>query len=156
MAYSCAAMETTRARRRRAGIDWLFHVDDDELIHFGAPWVKVEFLITKQSVVFNMPVKGCKTSDNVTVQINLAVVFRVMCDAEKGEDPMMARHFVYRVTPRGLEQQLMDACEEATRSVARSLQHLEVYGLRTDRSGKGAKVIKGAGDAEAPPLTSPE
>lgn len=119
--------------------------------HFGAPWLKVEFLITKQSVVFNMPVKGCKTSDNVTVQINLALVFRIMCDSEKGEDPQMARHFVYRVTPRGLEQQLMDACEEATRSVARSLQHLEVYGLRTDRSGKGAKVIKGAGDADAPP-----
>jgi len=119
--------------------------------HFGAPWVKVEFLITRQSVVFNMPVKGCKTSDNVTVQINLAVVFRVMCDPAKGEDPSMARHFVYRVTPRGLEQQIMDACEEATRSVARSLQHLEVYGLRTDRSGKGAKVVKGTGDAEAPP-----
>jgi len=119
--------------------------------HFGPPWLKVEFLITKQSVVFNMPVKGCKTNDNVTVQINLAVVFRIMADRAKGEDPMMARHFVYRVTPRGLEQQLMDACEEATRSVARSLQHLEVYGLRTDRSGKGAKITKGIGDADAPP-----
>lgn len=43
---------------------------------------------------------------------------------------LLTRTFVYRVTPRGLEQQLMDACEEATRSVARSLQHLEVYGLR--------------------------
>ena len=53
---------------------------------------------------------------------------------------------MYRVTPRGLEQQLMDACEESTRSVARSLQHLEVYGLRTDRSGKGAKIIKGVGN----------
>ena len=39
--------------------------------HFGPPWLKVAFLLTKQSVVFNMPVKGCKTADNVTVQINL-------------------------------------------------------------------------------------
>lgn len=39
---------------------------------------------------------------------------------------------MYKVTPRGLEQQLKDACEEATRSVARSLQHTEIYGLRTD------------------------
>ena len=119
--------------------------------HFGPPWLKVEFLVTKQSVVFNMPVKGCKTADNVTVQINLAVVFRIMADDAKGENPENARTFVYRVTPRGLEQQLMDACEEATRSVARSLQHLEVYGLRTDRSGKAGKVVKGAGDADAPP-----
>ena len=87
----------------------------------------------------------------MTVQINLAVVFRIMADEEKGENPENARTFVYRVTPRGLEQQIMDACEEATRSVARSLQHLEVYGLRTDRSGKAAKITKGAGDADAPP-----
>ena len=59
--------------------------------HFGPPWLKVEFLVTKQSVVFNMPVKGCKTADNVTVQINLAVVFRVMADEAKGENPENAR-----------------------------------------------------------------
>ena len=46
------------------------------------PWVKVNNLVTKQSVVFNMPVKGCKTQDNVTVQINLSIVFRIMGDAE--------------------------------------------------------------------------
>lgn len=59
--------------------------------HFGPPWLKVEFLVTKQSVVFNMPVKGCKTADNVTVQINLAVVFRIMADESKGENPENAR-----------------------------------------------------------------
>jgi len=53
---------------------------------------------------------------------------------------------VYKVTARGLEQQLMDACEEATRSVARTLQHTEVYGLRTDISGKTSKVLTGSGD----------
>jgi hypothetical protein len=40
----------------------------------------------------------------------------------------------------------MDACEEATRSVARTLQHTEVYGLRTDISGKTAKVLTGGAD----------
>ena len=52
------------------------------------------------------------------------------------------RNFVYKVTPRGLEQQLIDACEEATRSVARTLQHTEVYGLRTDISGKKAQLVE--------------
>ena len=55
------------------------------------------------------------------------------------------------MTARGLQQQLVDACEEATRSVARTLLHTEVYGLRTDKSGKTIKVLRGAGDAEAPP-----
>jgi len=118
---------------------------------WGAPWVQVSNVVTKQSVVLNMPIKGCKTQDNVTVEINLALVFRLMGDESKDEDPMLVRKFVYNVTPRGLEQQLRDACEEATRSVARSLQHTEVYGLRTDRSGKQAKILKGVGDGDAPP-----
>jgi regulator of protease activity HflC (stomatin/prohibitin superfamily) len=49
---------------------------------WGPPWTKVSNIVTKQSVVFNMPVKGCKTQDNVTVQINLAVVFRIMGDVK--------------------------------------------------------------------------
>ena len=104
--------------------------------HWGPPWVQVSHLVTMQSVVFNMPVKDCKTQDNVTVTINLAICFRIKADPRKGEDPYLARNFVYKVTPRGLEQQLIDACEEATRKVARTLLHTEVYGLRTDKSGK--------------------
>merc|ERR1719359_536217 len=103
-------------------------------------------LVTMQSVVFNMPVKNCKTQDNVSVEINLAIVFRICGDVEKNEDPMLVRNFVYKVTPRGLEQQLIDACEEATRSLARTLLHTEVYGLRTDIGGKKLQVHSGASD----------
>ena len=38
--------------------------------------------------------------------------------------------------------------------MARSLQHTEIYGLRTDLSGKtkgGGNVLTGVGDADAPP-----
>merc|ERR1719443_439855 len=114
--------------------------------YFAAPWTKCANLVSKQSVVFNMPVKGCKTQDNVTVQINLSIVFRILGDEAKGEDPALVRNFVYKVTARGLEQQLIDACEEATRSVARTLQHTEVYGLRTDIGGKKLQVHSGASD----------
>mmetsp|Transcript_21040 Transcript_21040/g.27637 ORF Transcript_21040/g.27637 Transcript_21040/m.27637 type:complete len:528 (-) Transcript_21040:364-1947(-) len=100
-------------------------------IHYQPPWIKVSHLVTKQSVVFDMPVKGCKTLDNVSVEIDCAVVFRIMGDAEKGEDPSLVRKFVYEVTPRGLEQQLRDAQEEAVRALARSVKHTEVYGLRS-------------------------
>ena len=61
----------------------------------------------------------------------------------------MVKNFVYKVTPRGLEQQLMDAVEEATRSIARSMLHTEVYGLRTDASGKASNVLTGGGDPGA-------
>jgi len=52
-------------------------------------------------------------------------------DESKGEDPELVRKFVHQVTPRGLEQQLRDAQEESVRSLARSLKHTEVFGVRS-------------------------
>jgi len=54
-----------------------------------------------------------------------------MGDESKGEDPELVRKFVHQVTPRGLEQQLRDAQEESVRSLARSLKHTEVFGVRS-------------------------
>ena len=42
----------------------------------ASPFTKIAHLVTKQFVVFDAPVKGCKTADNVTVQIDVSVVFR--------------------------------------------------------------------------------
>lgn len=85
------------------------------------------------------------------MQINLSVVFRIMGDASRGEDPNLVRNFVYKVRANGLEQQLRDACEEQTRSVARTMQHTEVYGLRMDMNTGGGKgradqVLSGGSD----------
>lgn len=79
----CYALVTEFGKRIRHGdaqtgmITWPagFHWD---LKSFG--FRKVETLVTKQSVVLDMPVKGCKTQDNVTVEINIALVFRIMGD----------------------------------------------------------------------------
>lgn len=49
--------------------------------HMGMPWrLRVSNLVTKQNVVFDLPVKGCTTKDNVTVEIDVAIVFRIMGD----------------------------------------------------------------------------
>lgn len=39
--------------------------------------------MTKQNVVFDLPVKGCTTRDNVTVEIDVAIVFRIMGDSTR-------------------------------------------------------------------------
>mmetsp|Transcript_6477 Transcript_6477/g.13566 ORF Transcript_6477/g.13566 Transcript_6477/m.13566 type:complete len:502 (-) Transcript_6477:189-1694(-) len=95
------------------------------------PWVRVSNLVTMQSVVFDLPVKGCKTKDNVTVQMDVSIVFRILGDASRGEDPELVRTFVHRLGPRGLQQQLTDAMDEAVRGIARSMTHTEVYGARS-------------------------
>lgn len=99
-------------------------------LHFGPPWLKVSHLVTKQSMVFNTPIKRCKTKDNVSVDIDTSIVFRVMGDKEREEDPYNVYKFIHFVTARGLQQQLMDAQSEAMRTLVRSIDHNEVFGLR--------------------------
>mmetsp|Transcript_26804 Transcript_26804/g.48656 ORF Transcript_26804/g.48656 Transcript_26804/m.48656 type:complete len:352 (-) Transcript_26804:640-1695(-) len=62
-----------------------------------------------------------------------------MGDAALGEDPDLVRKFVHELKPRGLEQQLRDAQDEAVRALARSLMHTEIYGIR---SGENLKHIQ--------------
>uniref|UniRef100_A0A7S2IFT9 Band 7 domain-containing protein n=1 Tax=Helicotheca tamesis TaxID=374047 RepID=A0A7S2IFT9_9STRA len=100
-------------------------------LHMGPPWIKVSHLVTKQSMVFKTPVKGCKTKDNVTVQIDMGLVFRIMGDADRdGDDPENVYKFVHEVTAIGLQKQMFDAQAEAVRTLARSVTHTEVFGLR--------------------------
>mmetsp|Transcript_27822 Transcript_27822/g.50285 ORF Transcript_27822/g.50285 Transcript_27822/m.50285 type:complete len:534 (-) Transcript_27822:92-1693(-) len=109
-------------------------------LHFPhPPWVRVSNLVSQQAIVLDLPVKACKTKDNVTVNIDIALAFRIMGNTDLGEDPDLVRKFVHELKPRGLEQQLRDAQDEAVRALARSLTHTEIYGIR---SGENLKHIQ--------------
>lgn len=122
-------------------------------LHFGhPPWVRVSHLVTKQAVVLDLPVKACKTKDNVTVNIDIALAFRIMGDAALGEDPDLVRRFVHELKPRGLEQQLRDAQDEAVRALARSLMHTEIYGIRSGENLRHMSTTQqSSATAGAPP-----
>lgn len=115
-------------------------------IHFGPPWLGVSHLVTKQSVVFNTPVRNCRTKDNVTVNIDVALVLRVMGE----EDAENVFKFVHGVTARGLQQQLVDAQAEAIRTLARSMNHTEVFGIRSVSQEELAGVRRQALDGRDP------
>jgi len=83
--------------------------------------------------LFDTPIRGCKTADDVTVEIDIAIVFRIMGDESKGEDPNLVRSFVDEMGPVELGRQLTDAQAEAVRTLARKVEHTEVYGLRNIR-----------------------
>ncbi|CAM9399882.1 unnamed protein product, partial [Pylaiella littoralis] len=104
-------------------------------LHFGPPWMRVSYLVTKQSMVYHCNVKHCITRDNIPILVRATVVLRVMGDAEKGEDPALVRKFVHEVGVRGLEAQLVNAVAEAIRVMARATLHKAVYALP---SGAGA------------------
>lgn len=73
-------------------------------------------VVTKQYIVFETPVKDCKTADDVTVGIDMCLILRIMGDESKGEDPGLVRRFVYELGPNGLEIQLRAAQDEAVRA----------------------------------------
>jgi regulator of protease activity HflC (stomatin/prohibitin superfamily) len=118
----------------------------------AGPFTRISHLVTKAYCVFNVPVKGCKTADNVTVTIDCSIVFRIMGDSSKGEDPELVRTFVHDCTPAGLEQQLKDAMAEEIRTLARSMKHTEVYTARSGPpppSAESAEDSKGGGGGSA-------
>ena len=38
--------------------------------HYCLPWTEAQYLITKQNIVFDMPVASCPTSDNIFVSVS--------------------------------------------------------------------------------------
>ena len=109
-------------------------------MHFPhPPWVRVSNLVSRQAIVLDLPVKACKTKDNVTVNIDITLAFRIMGDAASGEDPDLVRKFVHELKPRRLEHQLRDAQDEAVRALARILMHTQIYGIW---SGENLKHIQ--------------
>ena len=96
-----------------------------------SPWIGVSHLITKKSVVFDLPVRTYKTKDDVNVDIDVSLTFRIMGDPELGEDSYLLRKFVYERKPGGLEKELSDAHEEAVGALVRLIDHTEIYGIRT-------------------------
>lgn len=64
-------------------------------MHVASIVTKVAHFVTKQYIVFDTPIKGCKTADNVTVGIDVCLILRIMGDESKNEDPGLVRRFVY-------------------------------------------------------------
>eukprot|EP00929_Paragymnodinium_shiwhaense_P069071 TRINITY_DN34844_c1_g1_i1.p1 TRINITY_DN34844_c1_g1~~TRINITY_DN34844_c1_g1_i1.p1 ORF type:complete len:443 (+),score=171.63 TRINITY_DN34844_c1_g1_i1:98-1426(+) len=84
------------------------------------PWMRVSYLVSKQLTVFDTPVKDCKTADNVTVNIDVLIVFEIT-DATK---------FVYNLGPDKLDGLMRAAQEEALRGMASSVTHDKVFELQ--------------------------
>jgi len=101
-------------------------------LHFPyVPWIGVSYLITKQSIVIELPVKACKTKDNIIANLDVTLSFRIMGDPTLGEDSYLVRQFVNDLKPKGLENQLRNANDEIVRSLVRLMDHTEVYGIRS-------------------------
>lgn len=89
---------------------------------FHAWWCccyRVNRLVSKQLIIFDTPVKDCKTKDNVTVNIDVLIVFEIK----------KAKEFVYGLGPEKLDELLRCSQEEILRTMAYDTPIEKIYDL---------------------------
>jgi len=87
--------------------------------HCLAPWSRVNRLVSKQLIVFDTPVKDCKTEDNITVNIDVLIVLEI----EKAHD------FIYGLGPEKLDFMLRASQEEVMRKMISETTVEKIYDL---------------------------
>jgi len=99
---------------------------------FAPPWVKVVYMVPNQACTYNYDVVACPTADNVMVEVDVTLVFRIS----------HARNFCLRLGAQKFDDMLKAVCEEAIRSMVRKINHKVVYELRGSGAGELLAIIK--------------
>lgn len=91
------------------------------------PWYNtISHIITRATVTYNAPAKNCPTADNIMVNVDLSLTFRI------GPDIDAAKNFVYRLGAYRLDALLSCITEESIRGLVYSVTHDKVNDLRED------------------------
>jgi regulator of protease activity HflC (stomatin/prohibitin superfamily) len=93
-------------------------------LHVAPSWYRIAYVVSNQACTYDAPVQECPTSDDVRVNIDVVLVFRIT-DAEK---------FVYKLGAKNFDEFLTGAVNEAIRMLVRKQTHKDVYDLRGDRA----------------------
>jgi len=88
-------------------------------LHFISPWTLVSHIITRKEIPYDAPVKEAPTRDNVRAAVDCNITFAI-------QDPYA---FVYRISPDGFDSVFQAACQDALRSMVRSVTSDQVYDL---------------------------
>mmetsp|Transcript_31007 Transcript_31007/g.37844 ORF Transcript_31007/g.37844 Transcript_31007/m.37844 type:complete len:420 (+) Transcript_31007:126-1385(+) len=93
---------------------------------FWPSWNRISHIVTRATITYNAPAQDCPTADNVMVNVNLSLTFRI------GPDVDAARHFVYRLGAMRFDELLSAECEEAIRGLVYGVTHDKVNDLREE------------------------
>lgn len=89
-------------------------------------WYRVSHIVTRATITYNAPARNCPTADNVMVNVDLSLTFRVGPDAES------ARLFVYRLGAHRFDELLSAEAEESIRGLVYGVTHDRVNDLREE------------------------
>jgi len=103
-------------------------------------FTQVMYCVTKQSCTYEAPVRSCRTSDNVMIDVELALVFQI------GPEPQRVRDFVYKLGAARFNDLLSVAVDEAVRQLIRGARSDNVLELRGSSSGWSRRVMENLND----------
>lgn len=87
--------------------------------HFFHCLLQVDKLVSKQLIIFDTPVRDCKTKDAITVNIDVMITFEVVS----------APDFVYQIGPEKFDDLLRASQDEALREMANETLVENIYDL---------------------------
>mmetsp|Transcript_3461 Transcript_3461/g.6785 ORF Transcript_3461/g.6785 Transcript_3461/m.6785 type:complete len:480 (-) Transcript_3461:100-1539(-) len=93
--------------------------------------LRVSRLVSRQLIIFDTPVKDCKTQDNITVNIDVLIVLEII-EASK---------FVYELGPEKLDALLRASQEEVLRQVAFTIPVEHIYDLHGTNTEEWVKSM---------------
>jgi len=104
----------------------------------------IKYIVTQQTIPYNAPVKQCPTMDNVMVNCELTVMFRIgngeLAGALLEENVRMVKDFIYKLGVVRFNELLAVAVEEMTRQLIRKYRAKDVLELRGSKGGPVKKI----------------
>jgi len=89
-------------------------------------WNRISHIVSRAVVTYNAPAQDCPTADNVLVNVDLSLTFRI------GPDADAAANFVYKLGAHRFDEMLSVQAEEAIRGLVYSVTHDKVNDLREE------------------------
>lgn len=96
------------------------------VIWFWPGWCRISHIVTRATVTYNAPTRNCPTADNVMVNVDLSLTFRI------GPDPEAAANFIYKLGAHRFDELIAAETEEAIRGLVYSVTHDKVNDLREE------------------------
>mmetsp|Transcript_4025 Transcript_4025/g.5270 ORF Transcript_4025/g.5270 Transcript_4025/m.5270 type:complete len:343 (+) Transcript_4025:3-1031(+) len=105
-------------------------------MHLCLPsWKGVSYMVTKQLITFNALSQNCPTRDNVYVNINISVNFRIGPDIER------VSSFVFQMGAEKLDAYLALTLEEGMRTLVYGVNHDKVNDLRSEFAAEMLRTL---------------
>mmetsp|Transcript_40098 Transcript_40098/g.45637 ORF Transcript_40098/g.45637 Transcript_40098/m.45637 type:complete len:412 (+) Transcript_40098:122-1357(+) len=96
------------------------------MIWFWPGWNRISHVVSRAVITYNAPARNCPTADNVLVNVDLSLTFRIGPDAEA------ASAFVYKLGAHRFDELMSVQTEEAIRGLVYSVTHDKVNDLREE------------------------